>query len=561
MALSFRLLFNRLSGGAFVVVWLLIGLLVAPFSLVQGASTISLNSYQGVDPSVWIETRLAQPAPANSDTELAPAAAPALVYSSYLGGNSDEEVRAMARDSAGNLYVTGRTYSANFGGLPGTIAGSDDLFVAKFDPSGKTLLYRTLIGGKSGDAGLGIAVNAAGEVVVTASTLSLDFPLRNPLLDTKPEGNHSALLKLDAAGRLVFSTYLDIGFRGDQNMNIAFSPQGRIVFTGEDWAGASEGRENIGIYIIEGDGSQPVQLGQFGGDWIDYGTALAVGPDGKIYIAGVTQFRDGGFPLSTNAFQQRCGAKSYGASDPYCDDDAFVAVLNPSGTQILHATFLGGKGSEEVSAVGVDAAGNVYVAGHTYAQNFPVQAAFQDTWLGADNFSNGFISAFTPDLSALRYSTFLGAQDQYSSDFIYGMSVDSAGNLAVTGLTNGEYFPVKHAVQDQLDGTVCLGSNERFCYDAYISAFDPGGALIFSTYLGGSDDDIGYAIVGDGAGGYWVAGRTEASNFPVTPDAAQPRAMLQSDAFLAHLGASTAQQPGPQPGPKPFRISLPLVRR
>jgi hypothetical protein len=495
------------------------------------------------------------------------AAAPQIVYSSYLGGNSDEEVKAMARDGAGNLYVTGRTYSTNFAGSPGPIAGSDDLFVAKFDPTGKQLIYRTILGGKSGDSGLGIAVNGAGEVAVTVSTTSIDFPLLNPLLDTKPEGYHSAVIKLDASGKLVFSSYLNAGFNGTQNHNIAFNSKGQIVFTGEDWAGPDTGRENVGIYILSPDGAAPVVLGQFGGDWIDHGIALAVGADDKIYIAGMTEFRDGGFPLSEGAFQTVCGTKSYGASEPYCDRDAFVAVLNAEASEILAATYLGGDGSDEVNGVGVDNAGNVYVAGVTHSMNFPTKGAFQGSWLGADNFGNGFISKLTPDLSALVYSTFLGAQDQWSSDYIHGMDVDGAGNLVVTGLTNGEYFPVKDAPQPQLNGAICIGGSDRFCYDAFVSAFDPSGALSFSTYLGGGDDDIGYAVRHDGAGGFWLAGRTEASNFVTTADAAQTN-MMQSDAFLTHLGTPGAQPgPGTEPTPRPdpgtltFKAHLPLLRR
>lgn len=498
---------------------------------------------------------------------LAPAAttgaqrpAPALAYSSYLGGNSDEEGKGVARDAAGNLYVVGSTYSTDFGGSPGAIAGSDDLFVAKFDPTGRRLIYRTLIGGRSGDTAIGIAVNAAGEAAVTAYTSSIDFPLLSPLLDEKPDSG-GALVKLDASGALAFSTYVDVRF-GEPRQNVAFDRDGNIVFTGTYWAGGLDGRENAAIFIISGDGSQVVQAGSFGGDWVEEGEALAIGADGKIYIAGTTEFRDGGFPLSPGAFQQTCGAQSYGAGDTFCDPDAFVAVLNPEGTEVLYATYLGGKGGEEVAAVGVDGAGNVYVSGQTGAQNFPTLNAFQGEWLGADNFANGFITSFTPDLSAQRYSTYLSSEDTYGSEYIYGMAVAGDGSVAVTGLTGGQYFPVKGAVQAELDGTICLGSNERYCYDAFVAAFDPAGALTFSTYLGGNDDDQGRAITGDGAGGFWVTGKTEASDFLTTADAAQPRSMMQSDAFLTHLGAAPGGgDGGGGPVDRPYKVYTPMIVR
>ncbi len=265
--------------------------------------------------------------PAGSAHSAEAAAEPTrLIYSSYLGGNSDDEGRGVARDAAGNLYVVGQTYSTDFGGSPNAIAGSSDIFVAKFDPSGKKMLYRTILGGGDSDTAIAIAVNGAGEVAITVDTMSANFPLLKPLLDQKPEEG-GVLAKLDAAGKLAFSTFLNLEFY-DARQNVAFDSSGAMYLTGMYWAGGTEGRENVALYSISPDGAEALRLEQFGGDWTDRGVALAVTPDGTAYIAGSTEFRDGGFPLSDTAFQQVCGAKSYGASEPYCDGDAFVAVVN-----------------------------------------------------------------------------------------------------------------------------------------------------------------------------------------------------------------------------------------
>jgi hypothetical protein len=477
-----------------------------------------------------------------------------LAYSSYLGGNSDEEGRGIARDAAGNLYIIGHTYSTDFGASPNTIAGSSDVFVAKFDSSGKQLLYRTILGGTSSDTGIAIAVNAAGEVAITVDTLSADFPLLRPLLEEKPEEG-GVLAKLDATGKLASSTFLNVEFSGARQ-NVAFDESGNIYITGMYWAGGTEGRENVALYSLSADGSKLLRLEHFGGDWIDKGVALVVTPDGTAYIAGSTEFRDGGFPLSDNAFQKTCGAKSYGANDSYCDGDAFVAVVRPNG-EIQYATYLGGKGSDDVQGIGLDSASNVYVAGTTSSQNFPTKQAFQGTWLGEYNFSNGFVTKFTPDLSAQAYSTFLASQDAHGSDYIYGMAVDAAGNTFVTGLTNGQSFPLKDAVQSELGNGVCeLGGSERNCYDAYITSFDPNGAQTMSSYLGGALDDVGYAITLGSAGDVWATGQSEASNFPVTSDALQPWSMLKSDAFLTRLGPKNTQDPAGKQ-----QVFLPLTLR
>lgn len=486
----------------------------------------------------------AQPAAAAGPLQLA--------YSSYLGGNSDEEGRGLARDSAGNVYVVGETYSTDFAGSPNPIAGSSDIFVAKFDPSGKQLLYRTILGGNNSDTAIAIAVNGAGEVAITVDSASADFPLVNPLLAAKPDEG-GVLAKLDPAGNLVFSTFLNLEFFGARQ-NVGFDGNGTIYVTGMYWAGGLDGRENVALYTIRGDGSEALRLEHFGGDWVDRGIALAVAPDGTAYIAGNTEFRAGGFPLSDTAFQKVCGAQSYGASDPYCDTDSFVAVVAPNG-EIPYATYLGGKGTDEVQGIGVDASGNVYVAGTTSSQNFPTKNAFQGTWLGEFNFSNGFVTKFTPDLSTQLYSTYLASQDAHGSEYIHALVVDPAGNAYVTGLTNGLSFPLKDSIQSQLGNGICeLGGSERYCYDAYLTAFDPNGALVISSYLGGTVDDVGSALTLGGAGEVWVTGVSESNGFPVTSDAHQPQSMMQSDAFLSRFGQKNA--PAGQ-----YRAFLPLVIR
>jgi hypothetical protein len=480
---------------------------------------------------------------------------PELVYSSYLGGNSDEESSGLARDAAGNLYLLGRTYSSDFGGSSNAIAGSDDVFVAKFDPIGKTLLYRTILGGSGSDAGIGIAVNAAGEVALTVTTGSANFPLVKPLLSTRP-GPGGAFARLDAAGKLVFSSYINVGF-SNSRQNIAFDRDGNMVFTGTSFATDDMG--DAGIYVVRGDGSAALRAIGFGGDGLDEGAALAVGANGNIYLAGVTNPIDQGIGVSGDAFQRTCGAKVAAASER-CDRDAFIAVLNPGLTELIAGTYLGGVGTETVAGIGVDGAGNVVVAGTTGAIDFPTRNAFQPTWLGADNFSNGFVAKLAPNLSAAVYSTFLSSQDQTGTEQIFGLAVDVAGNAAVTGLTNGRQFPVKDAVEGELDGRFCRTTTERLCYDAFATAFTPTGGLAWSTYVGGDDDDEGLAIAFDGAGGVWVTGQTDASDFATTADG-RPNLQM-SDLFLTHLGTKGSPGPTPDPGAdKPFKVALPLIRR
>lgn len=510
-----------------------------------GASSVTARPVHSPATTIYHGTSSVQPVTSNVP--------PRLLYSSYLGGNSDEQGRSIARDAAGNVYVTGYTHSSDFGGGTQRTAGFDDAFVAKFDASGKPI-YRTLIGGKGGDSGMGIAVNTAGEVAVAVYTNSENFPLRSPILARKPEYS-GAVFKLDAAGRLVFSTYLNVEFQ--QAQNIAFAPNGNIVMTAQD---SSNGELNVGVYILSGDTYRPVELRQFGGRYTDYGTALAVGPDGNIYIAGMTESGEADFPVSDNAFQSTCGALSFGGTGRYCEKDAFVSVLSPDASTRLHTTYLGGEGMEDVTGIGVDGAGNVYVTGMTYAQNFPTKNAFQPRWLGGPNFSNTYLTKFSPDLTAQRYSTYFASSDDEGSEYTRGIWVDASGNAAIVGFTNGRNLPVKRAIQDRLDGRYCVGSTERYCDDGFVAVFDQNGGLSFSSYLGGNADDAIYAITGDGAGGFWLTGTTEAETFPVTAGAVQPRPMPASDSFLTHIGTAMVP-PQPQPGQQPYRVTLPLIVR
>jgi hypothetical protein len=180
---------------------------------------------------------------------------------------------------------------------------------------------------------------------------------------------------------------------------------------------------------------------------------------------------------------------------------AFVSKLNAAGTALVFSTYLGG--ASEVAGIAVDATGNVYVAGTTSSANFPVQNAFQPTYKGSGAGSvNGFVTKLDPSGEALVYSTYLGGSVQ---DFVHGLAVDNAGAVYVAGQTSSPDFPIANALQPTLKGRL----------NAFLTKLNAdGGSLAFSTFLGGSAADGALAVALDTTSTIYLGGETNSVDFP-----------------------------------------------
>jgi hypothetical protein len=393
---------------------------------------------------------------------------PVLGYSTYLGGSGVDRGNGIAVDGSGNAYITGSTESTDFPTTPGTFqttcnggsncATDGDAFVTKLNPSGSALVYSTFLGGSKTDAGRGIAVDSSGNAYVTGSTASADFPVTSGAFQTTPGGIF--VTKLNSSGSaLVYSTYLG----GNSNT--------------------------------------------------DTGQGIAVDGSGNAYVTGAA---GSGFPTTSGALQTTCG----GGSLCYYVD-AFVTKFNASGSALVYSTYLGGSYADIGNGIALDRSGNAYVTGSTASPDFPITpGAFQTSC--NNKYPNCIAegAAFVTELnalgSALVYSTYLGGSSHESAS---GIAVDSSGNAYVTGQTTSTDFPVTPGAAH----TACGGSPHDCGYgDAFVTEFNPpGSALLYSSYLGGSNYDIGYGIAVDGSGNAYVTGYTQSSDFPVTPGAFQ----------------------------------------
>jgi len=253
-----------------------------------------------------------------------------------------------------------------------------------------------------------------------------------------------------------------------------------------------------------------------GGQDGDSGQDIAVDASGAAYVTGWTTSPD--FPV-------------LGAYDPYCGtdidhtcnwgnpnggigvSDIFVTKISATGNAILYSTFLGGSGGDYGYGIAVDSTGAAYVTGSTASPDFPTTSgAYDSTYNSAT--SSGTNDAFVAKISAagssLVYSTYLGSSGDnlYNNgdDFGYGIAVDSAGNIYVTGETSFSDFPTKSGADMTHNGW----------RDAFVTKISVTNGLLYSTYLGGTHNDAGTGIAVNGAGEIYVAGSTASPNFPTT---------------------------------------------
>jgi len=227
-----------------------------------------------------------------------------------------------------------------------------------------------------------------------------------------------------------------------------------------------------------------------GGSDQEYGGGIAVDANGNAYVAGSTFSSN--YPVTAGALQSAATGTGCG----------FVTKLSSSGSALVYSTYLGGSYTSRLTAIAVDSNLNAYVTG-TDNKNFPTTpSAFQQTVPGLEN---TVVAKLAVDGKSLVYSTYLGGENV---DVGRGIAVDSSFNAYITGFTNSVSFPV-------VPTTGALQSTNGGGDDAFVSKLNPtGSALIYSTYLGGSSDDVSTSIAIDTAGNAYITGYTDSSNFP-----------------------------------------------
>jgi len=519
---------------------------------------------------------------------------PVLLYSTYFGGDSGDIAWAVKLDTNGFVYVAGQTFSSKFANnVPlstpgvfqpdyqgGSLAG--DAFVAKFDHLGQNLIYFTYLGGSANDRASSLAVDDLGHVYVAGYTDSTNFPTANALypgISGKliPQlGNYlvdAFVAELDGDGaNLIYSTYLG-GDAVDIANGIAVDASGNTFVTGVTYStnfpttpdavqkqfqatnSAFSAFINANAFVTEiGAGGTSLVYSSFlGGTNYDVGTAIAIDHATNIYVTGYTASTN--FPTANAIYQQIDQTNFAGTTNQVILTnlvngfslngattngsgafDAFVVKFARSFTNRVYSTLLGGTNNDLAYAIAADDSGAAYVTGWTVSTNFPDTVTITNLQNGlTNNLSFGFAVVTNVFLTQITwngtnanigYSAIFGGTG-FAIDIGYGVALDPTGNVFVTGGTSATNFPTLN-----VPGYLHAANSGKS--DAFVTAFNTNAsALLYSTCLGGRDNDFGYGIAADTTNVY-VVGQTLSSDFP-TASALHSTRNGTNDAFLAAI--------------------------
>ncbi len=457
---------------------------------------------------------------------------PILSYSTFLGGSGADFGLSLAIDNNGNAYVSGYAGSVNFpttpGAFQGTLAGDIDIFISKINPTGTALIYSTYLGGSLNDLVNELQIDSSGNAYVSGSTLSTNYPITLGAFQTTPPGPgfNVFLTKLDATGSsLIFSTFLGGSGNFNQCASLALDSNGNSYITGLTTStdfpvtpGAFQptlnGAFNSFVTKFNSTGSALIYSTYLGGSQADQALRITVDSNDQAYTTGVTRSPD--FPVTPGAFQTSLPGITSG----------YITKLNATGTALIYSTYLGGDDVDAPSGITVDNTGNAYIVGHSTSTNFPTTpGAFQTTFLGTQD---AFALKLNATGTGLIYSTLLGGSVATQAT---SLALEPGGTIYFTGVTSSPDFPT---TSDAFQSSLAGGQ------DIILTRLSADGStLLYSTYMGGSGDDIGFGIALDGTGGVYIAGATASPNFPTTPGVFQPTLAGTNAAFIAKFQSST----------------------
>ncbi len=512
---------------------------------------------------------------------------PILGYATYFGGTGDEVNPQIALDVNSNIYLSGTTSSAvvphpacGATGQPicSTLSGTTDVFVSKLDPIGSSVTYTTYLNGLSlpvptapttygnatgTDSSAGLVADNQGNVYVTGTTTSSDFPVTPTAFQSAPKaaGAHVFLTKLDSTGtNLLYSSYLS-GTGSDNAMSLAADNTGHAYILGWTTSVASgdfptgtsfqqSPNNATRLYFVAkfdttlslvpslkffsylggGDSSHsatPVDGVGAACNQLPCG-GITLDSTGDAFVAVGTLFSN--MPV-INAYQAQINGGL----------DAYIVKISPDGGGLLYGTYFGGAGDDIANAIALDSSGNAYVAGSaTSATSLPVGTVKGILTYGGGA-TDGFIAKLsnpTSGVVALTFSSFLGGT---GDDVATSIVTDTTQNAYVVGSTTSPNFPVP------INGTSTPNSGT----DAFLVKLNTSIGFVsgtsspvaFSKLFGGSGTDRATGMALNPTGSVLITGETNSANFPVQSQLGisvlQPALGGLRDAFLANFGPQT----------------------
>lgn len=410
-------------------------------------------------------------------------------WAGYLGGTGIEHVADVTTDSDGNVYVTGWT-SQPFTGAPATLAGDDDVFVARYGPDGTRAWVRYL-GGSSLDRARELAVDDAGDIWILGDTFSTNFPAPGSLQQYQGNGDAFVLRMDGATGAIEWGTLFG-GGRQESGSSLALTEDG-VVICGDTRSGDlatvdgvqpgfGESGPNANLFtdgfVVRYDlsGTPAIDFMTYlGGLGNDAATAVRVAADGDLVVTGTTASTD--FPTADAHQATYAGMTS--ADGRGTSFDCFLTRITP-GEGLVFSTYLGGPGFDDGASLAVDRFGNLLIAGRG-GSGFPTTgSAFQRTKAG--NF-DAFVACFLDD-GDLAWSTFFGGPEH---DEAFDLIVLENDDVAVVGKTRSLELP-------ETGGPVQNANAGSF--DAFAAVVSPDGTTLRrTTFFGGSFEDEARAVV------------------------------------------------------------------
>jgi len=455
---------------------------------------------------------------------------PVLEYSSFVGGSMTDGVTAVATGANGLLYAVAYTNNSDLVFSPGALQvsnnGGNDVIALVFDPTqsgANSLLYLSYLGGSRDDLPTALTLDSLGQMYITGTTASSDFPLAGNSVQTsyKISATASTFLPevfvaiINPNAALVYGTYFG-GTGGDTPYAIALDAAGNIYVEGTTastdfpatasaYQAALNGPSDTFLFEINTNSSAVLYATYLGGENGDDGRGLAVTPGGLVYFAASTFSQM--FPMAGGSYLNTLPGL----------ESLVIGVIDTTQTgvnSLIYSTYFGGSMVDEVRQATLDSSGRMVLTGWTLSPDFPTTAnAFMPTAPGAAVAFVTRLKPLSPPAQFIDYSTFLGGS---GGDVAYSVASDSAGLLYVTGYTLSIDFPVTH---DALN--FYYGSG----IDGFLVKLNPSiagaGALLYGTFFGGNGliVPMGLALAPNGSiflGGYTTP------DLPTTGSAYQP---------------------------------------
>jgi len=457
-----------------------------------------------------------------------------LIASTYIGGDCNDRLLDIKIDDENNIYVAGKTQSSDF---PITAGAYDethnspncgtynpDFFISKFSPDLSTLYYSTFIGGSGpeggspNDAGVELAINPEGNIVIVGYSQSDNYPVTASAYDqTYNQGKDGVISILNPElSELIASTYIG-GSGDDYIISLVIDDNNDIYTTGlsssnnyptTSGAYQEDLSDDIGNGVITKISADLSTLlfSTYVGATEGYSSFTAINfiPNGNIIVGGFTY--SSSFPVTSNVINQEYSGGG----------DITLSILNTELSELLISTYIGGTNRESISEIANHTNGSIYITGTAQSSDFPVTpTAFQTILNGGMDM---YVCKLNPDLTTIEAATFVGGDFLENSRDI---EFDSEGNVFLSGMSQSTDFPMPDDIIPYQDTIYYDGGGTNYS-DAAITKLNPElTELLAATYIGGERGDTGWALAVDNEDNVIIGGGSVSQYFPVTNKAFQ----------------------------------------